>query len=198
MAEHHDRGVRGQARHVLADEIQLVRAEMPQVSHAQRVHQGDQVYARYVEAVPAVAAGALTEDRAILLPGVVGRIVFSRNGEHVRGVQPVEHLIHLIELRGRGQMREIAGVDHEVRPVTQAVDLSDRLGEGAGDIGIGRALEPDVAVADLGEAQVRARGRAGLRCATATWETTSPPTTARPTAAPNQAECLINWRRVME
>ena len=98
------------------------------------------------------------EHLAVFLAGVVDRVVFAGHGEDVRGVQPGQHLLDLVELVGCGQMGQVAGVDHEVRGVPEAVDLVDRLGEGAGNVRVGGALEADVAVADLGEAQ----GRSGL------------------------------------
>jgi len=50
-------------------------------------------------------------------------------------------------------MRQVAGVHHEIRREPEAVDLVDRLDEGAGDARVGGSGEPDVAVADLGEPQ---------------------------------------------
>ena len=50
-------------------------------------------------------------------------------------------------------MGEVAGVHDERRPVGECVDLADRLAERLLDHGVGRAGEPDVAVADLHEPQ---------------------------------------------
>ena len=127
-------------RDVLLDELELVGAEMARqllkfsvLTSADDVHTGD------VEAVPAVAAGARAERLAILLSRVVGRVVFTGHGEDVRRVQPAQHLLDLIELIGRGQVGQVAGVDHEIGCVAEAVDLADGVVERIGDVGIRRA-----------------------------------------------------------
>ena len=169
----------------------------PELLQVQRVDQRDDVHAGDVEAVPAVAAGARAERLAILLARVVDRVVFTGHGEHVRRVQPGQHLLDLIELIGRGQVGEVAGVDHEVRCVAEAVDLVDGVAERVGHVGVRRAVEADVAVADLGEPQSRAWPCCAAPADPATWEITSPPATVSPTAAPNQALWRISCRRVM-
>ena len=56
---------------------------------------------------------------AVLLAGVVDRVVFAGHGEDVRRVQPGQHLLDLVELVGCGQVGQVAGVDHEVRGVAR-------------------------------------------------------------------------------
>ena len=62
-------------------------------------------------------------------------------------------------------MGEVAGVDDEIRCVTEVVDPIDRLVERARDIRIGFTQKSDVAVADLSESQsgptLTARGVGG-------------------------------------
>jgi peptidoglycan/xylan/chitin deacetylase (PgdA/CDA1 family) len=64
-------------------------------------------------------------------------------------------------------VRQVAGVNHEIRCVAEVVDLLDRVAERAGDVRVGRPGESDVAVADLGEPQggpgMRVLGRRGTR-----------------------------------
>jgi hypothetical protein len=112
-------------------------------------------HARDVEAVPAVTSGARAEGLAVLLAGVVAGVMLARHCEDVRRAKPGKHLLDLIELRGGGQMRQIAAVDDEIRCVAQAVYLVDGLAERVGHIRVGRPGKADVAVADLGEAQRR-------------------------------------------
>ena len=80
-------------------------------------------------------------------------------------LQAAHHLLHLVELAGAGQVREVAGVDDEIRCVAQVVDLIDRVAERAGHVRVGRTGEADVAVADLSEPQggpgTRVLGRRG-------------------------------------
>ncbi|GAB4721756.1 hypothetical protein MOKP126_12920 [Mycobacterium avium subsp. hominissuis] len=153
VAEHDDGSVAGQAGDVLFDELQLVGAQVPELAQIQRVDQRDQVHTGHVEAVPAVTGRTRPEDAAVLLPRVVDRIVLAGHGEHVRGLQRAHHLLGLVELLGRGQVGEIAGVDDEIRGVAQVVDLVDGPAEGARHVGVGGAGETEVAVADLGEPQ---------------------------------------------
>ncbi len=155
VAEHNDRGVSGQRGDVFFDELKLIGSQMAQLGHVQGVHQRDDVHAGGVEAVPAVAPGACAERLAVLLAAVIDGIVFPGHGEDVRGVEPGQHLLDLVELVGGGQMRQVAGVDDEIRCVAETVDLVDRLGERTGHVGVGAAGEADVAVADLSETQRR-------------------------------------------
>ncbi|SLE25133.1 Uncharacterised protein [Mycobacteroides abscessus subsp. massiliense] len=117
------------------------------------MHAGD------VEAVPSVTAGAVAEHAAILLSSIIDRVMFSRNGEHVWSAQSGHHLLGLIELRVGSQVSEIAGMDHEIGRVPQIVDLIDRMTERIDHIRVGRAVESEMAVTDLGEAQRGARRR---------------------------------------
>ena len=80
-------------------------------------------------------------------------------GSTTTGARSVpQQLFCEIELLGFGEMRDVARVHDELRLIGECVDRGDRLGEGAGDIGIGGLLETDVAIANLHE--IRARGRA--------------------------------------
>jgi hypothetical protein len=60
-------------------------------------------------------------------------------------------LIGRIELGGLGELGDVAGVEDERRANRQAVEAVHGPLQGCGDVGIGRLVEADVAVADLGE-----------------------------------------------
>src|SRR6202012_6165875 len=122
VAEHDDRRVTGQRRHVFGDELELVNTKVPKLFQVQRVHQGDHMHAGDVEAVPTCTTGSGAERASVLLAPVVDRVVFAGNGEHVRCAQPGQHLLDLIELSGCGQMGQVAAGEHALRPVTEVVD----------------------------------------------------------------------------
>lgn len=126
---------------------------MAQLAQVQRVDERDQVHTGDVEAVPAVANRARAEGVSVLLSRVVDGVVLARHGEHVVRLQTAHHLLRLVELFGAGKVSEVAGVDDEIRCVAEAVDLVDRVAERRRDVPVGRTVEAEVAVADLGEPQ---------------------------------------------
>ena len=68
---------------VLLEPVQL---RLPQLAHALQLHhidQADEVHALVVEAVPAVAPGALAVALQVQLAVVDGRVVFARHIEHL-------------------------------------------------------------------------------------------------------------------
>ncbi len=132
MAEHHDGGVTGQAGDIVADEVELVCAEVAELFQGEGVDQRDDVHALDVEAVPAVAVGAGPEGGSVFLPVVIDRVVLAGHGEDLSGAQPAQHLGDLVELGRGGQVRQIAGVHHEVRAEPQGVDLVDGAAKRAG------------------------------------------------------------------
>ena len=67
--------------------------------------------------------------------------------------QPAQHLADLVELGRSRQVGQIAGVHHEIRAKPQGVHLVDGAAERAGDVGVRRPVETQVAVADLDEPQ---------------------------------------------
>ena len=79
--------------------------------------------------------------------------MFAGHGENVRRFQAAHHLLGLVELVRRGQMRDVTGVNDEIRCVAKVIDAIDRVAEGVGDVGVGRSGESEVTVADLSEAQ---------------------------------------------
>jgi hypothetical protein len=62
-----------------------------------------------------------------------------------------QDLIHRVELSRLGVVRQIAGVNNEVRLILECIDLVDGRLKRSCDILIGRLIEADVAVADLNE-----------------------------------------------
>ena len=73
------------------------------------------MHAVMVEAIPARALGALAIAGQVFF-AVVGRIVvFSGHGKHLSGFGALQQLGQRIELAGFGRVRQIAGVNQEVR-----------------------------------------------------------------------------------
>src|SRR5262249_30569927 len=67
----------------------------------------------------------------------------------------------VVELGWVGEMRDVPGVNHEGRFCRQRFDLGDGLFERTDHIGIGRLVEPDMAVTDLQEGEL---ARLGCQC----------------------------------
>src|SRR5437867_10638362 len=113
-----------------------------------------------VEAVPAAAlhaqrlAVAREIGRAIVIEDVVlpGHIADSLRPESF------EHLIGGVELVGLGQLRDVAGVQHERRMPRHCVELGDRFLKRRRDVLVRLLIEADVAIADLREEDVLFRG----------------------------------------
>src|SRR5581483_1921172 len=61
----------------------------------------------------------------------------------------LQHLLGVIELLLAGELRHVAGVENEIWLDGQRLHLRDRFAEGCASIGVGRLVEPDMAVAKL-------------------------------------------------
>ena len=59
---------------------------------------------------------------------------------------PRDPLFRIVELLRLGEMGDIAGVNHESGLWPKSADLGDRLLQRAERVGIGRLVEPDMAV----------------------------------------------------
>ena len=69
------------------------------------------------------------------------------------GARGLQNLLHLVELSRFRQMRDVAGVQHELGRNGQRVDLRDRGLQRSNHVGIRGLVEAHVAVADLHEAE---------------------------------------------
>ena len=78
MCEHDDRRAGGQVLHVVLQPLELFVAERTKAVALQvhHVHQADEVHAVGVEAVPAVALGALAEAVQVALAILLQDVVF--------------------------------------------------------------------------------------------------------------------------
>src|SRR5215813_6497768 len=105
-----------------------------------------------VEAIPARASGAATVAVAVELHALVENVVFAR---HIMHFEPGlrDDAVGVVEFGRLGEMGDIAGMNGEGWLHAERLDLADRFLERAEGVGIGRLVEPDVAVADLQEGQ---------------------------------------------
>src|ERR1700690_3477737 len=106
-----------------------------------------------IEAVPASAFAALAVSFKILLSVVHCNIVLAGNIEDLF-LGTCEYCLRAVEFSRLCGMTDVTGVDDELGRMRKSVDLIDRSLKRTGDIGIGRLVETDVAVADLDEVQI--------------------------------------------
>ena len=175
--------------------IELLAAEHAESARFEvhHVHQADEMDAAVIEAVPAVAAGALAIAFEIEL-GIVGEdIVLAGHVERAADLGPADDLIAGVELLGFGEMRDVAGVQEQGGALGQGVYFSDGSFERGGDVLIRRLVEADVAVAELDESEVGRCGPAG--CCPNAREESTPPLTAQTRPVPAQAMQLRKPRR---
>ena len=119
------------------------------------IDQRDEVHAAMVEAVPAGPHRSLAEAVEEGLAAVrVEHVVLARNEEN-RAAELLQHLLGVVELVIARELRDVAGVDDEVRLLRQRLDLGDSLPKSRAGIGIGRLVEADMAVAQLDEGERR-------------------------------------------
>ena len=129
------------------------RAELAHAFELHDVDQADEVNAFVIEAVPAVAGGALAVAREVELAVVDRGVVLAGNVEDL-ALGSRQELVERVELGGLRSVREIAGVDDEIRHGRAGVDLVERELQRCGDVGVGGLVEADVAVADLDKGEV--------------------------------------------
>ena len=161
MGEDDDGRAAGQARHVVLQPEELVRA---QVAHrfgleGEDIDQPDEMHPAVVEGVPAAPFRALAVALQVQLAAVADDIVFAGDIEHLPRprLRAFEDLIHGVELVCLGKLAQVARVQDEGGRRRQGVDLGDGLLKGADDVFVGGLVEPDVAVTDLDEVPVLAR-----------------------------------------
>src|SRR5262249_55577418 len=143
----------------LLQPLQLLAAEVAEAAGLQvdDVDQPDEVRSLVVEAVPAGAPGPLAVAGAVLPAVVAEDVVLAGDVEDLLHARALEHLVAGVELLRFRQVRDVAGVDQEVGRRLEGVDAGDRLPERAGDVGVLRLVEADVAVADLREMELTLR-----------------------------------------
>ena len=150
MREDDDRSRCRPALEVVLQPFELLVAEIAQSAGLEidDVDEADEMHAVGVEAVPARAFGAATVAVAVELHVLVEDVMFAR---HVMHVEPGlrDDAVGVVELGRLGEMGDIAGMNDEGWLHAQSLDLVDRFLERAERVGIGRLVEPDMAVADL-------------------------------------------------
>jgi hypothetical protein len=101
-------------------------------------------------------------------------------------LQFLQQVAGLCEFFGLGQMRDVAGVQHEGRRRLQCVHIGHRPAQGANHIGIGFLVEADMGVGNLYEGEVSGLG-GGFASPIRPIERGTPPETVHRMPAPAQA-----------
>src|SRR5205814_4582684 len=167
VREDNDRRAVGNGFQIVRDPRELILAEdaQPALANVEDVIQADEVRALMIEARPAVAFCSLAETFEILFAVVVQDIVLARDVEDAARLTILQNLLQRVELLWLGEMRQVAGVENEIRRRRQRVDLGHRFLQGAEHILVSLLVETNVAVADLHEGEISA----GLRRLRAAW-----------------------------
>ncbi len=111
------------------------------------------MHALVVERVPAAAGRAFPEPFEIGVPrDGIEDVVLARR---IVDVEPglADELMRVVELLRLGEMRDVAGVQHEGGLLRHRLDLADRLFQRRARVGVGGLGEADVAVGDLHEGE---------------------------------------------
>src|SRR6185437_11317884 len=163
MREHHDRRRRRAAFEIGLDPFELLVAE---ATHAAALEIGDidqahDVHAVAVKRIIARALGAAAVALFVDLDLGIDDVVLARHVMHVElGLR--DNLIGVVEFRRLGQMRDVAGMDHESGLYRNRLDLADRLFQRALGVRVGRLVEAHMAVSDLQEREARRFGCRGF------------------------------------
>src|SRR5271168_5318646 len=141
--------------HVVFEPLELIGAEQAQAAGFEVSHvvEGDEVDALLVKAVPAAALGAFAEAVEEFAAVVNEHVVLAGNVVDLAGAEAFEHLGGGVELGGLGEVRDVAGVEHEFRSDGQSVDAIDGDLKRGGDVRVRGLVEAEVAVADLGKGE---------------------------------------------
>src|SRR5262249_13355888 len=125
----------------------------------EHVDEPDEVRALVVEALPAALAHrALAVPAQIFRAAVEKDVVLARHVEHALGLHGLEHLGERIEGARLLAVGLVARVDHEARRGPQRVAAIEQRLERRRRVAVRLALEADVRVADLHEAEAAGRG----------------------------------------
>ncbi len=106
-----------------------------------------------IEAVPARALGSLAEAVEERLAAIRVEHVVLAGNEEDRQPGFSQNLLRIVELVVARELRDIAGMNDEIRLVRQRLHLRDRFAEGRPGVGVGGFVEPKVAVAQLHEGE---------------------------------------------
>jgi hypothetical protein len=87
--------------------------------------------------------------------------VFARHIEGLARLRLFDDLLRCIELRRLRRLRDVAGVQQQIRRRRKRVDLADRELQCSRDVLIRRLVESNMAVADLNKAEARSGMRMG-------------------------------------
>jgi hypothetical protein len=155
VREDHDRGAARERRQVPLEPLELIRAQAAELARleVEHVDEPHEVHPAVVERLPAATRPAHREPVQVLGAAVREHVVLSRDVEGPLDAGALERLAHRVERARLLGVGDVAGVDQEGRLGVERLDARDRGLEGAQRVGIRRALEPDVGVADLDEAE---------------------------------------------
>jgi hypothetical protein len=107
-----------------------------------------------IEAVPRAILAVVIERFEIAAQAFVERIVLARDRVHTIDPDFLEHLGGLTEFLRLGQMTDIAGVNHQRRPLRESIDVRNGTTQATDDVRVGFLMETDVRVTDLDEGEV--------------------------------------------
>ena len=140
---------------ILLQPIDLLLTEHAEAAFLDRrdIDQPDEVNALLIEAEPAAAARTFSEPFQILRAIVAQDVVLARHIEDLFGFAVLEHLLQVVEFLGFRKLRQIAGVNDEIRRHGQRIDARDGFAKRGADVGVRRLVKADVAVADLDEVE---------------------------------------------
>src|SRR5437867_8075648 len=126
MCKHHDRCAAGKSTHIVFQPCELILAQNPQpaLGDIHHVDEANEVDTALVEAEPAAALGAFAVARAEFLAIVTDHIVFAGHIKNLTSLCGFEKLIQRVEFRWLGKMRQVPGVQNEIRRCGQGVDLA--------------------------------------------------------------------------
>ena len=164
MGEDHQGRAAGEPLDVLLEpvELRLPEATEPARLEVEHIDQADEVDALVVEALPPGARGP-AEPAQILLPAVGEDVVLARYVEDPLRLGALERFAHGVEGARLLRVGEVARMNDEGRRRLDRLDARNRLLECAERILVGLALEADVRIADLDEAEAAGGVRAGRR-----------------------------------
>src|SRR5579862_1152422 len=145
MREDHERRARLFPTEVVLQPCELIGTKLAETFESHHVHQPDKVNTFLVEAVPAASLRAFAIPLEIRLAVVRRSIVFARHVVYL-SFYAAQHLIQSVEFRRVCPVRQIAGVEQELRLTLQGADLVDGGLQRYGYIGVGRFVEADMAV----------------------------------------------------
>src|SRR6478752_9469355 len=153
MREQHDRGAARQSSNILLQPCDLLGTERAESTclEIENVHEADESHAAVVEAVPAATVRVFPVALEVRRTVVRRDVVLPGHIEDAIRLYTFQHFVRRVELVGFGELRDVAGVEHEGRLLWERVELRYGLLESGGDVLVRLLAEADVTVADLRE-----------------------------------------------